>query len=117
MKIELPVGVTSKLYPDKIRFIGDKDSISVFAERIRNLKDLKTGALVKLGEIKVGVSEEITYRFFEKNFVEMPGHAWNIFASKIQDVVEGFEENPFDFNDCGYLYPKLQFDIGVEITE
>lgn len=78
---------------------------------------MKNRTLVQLDKVELKVSDEITLRYNDANYIEMPQQAWGILASKFQDVVEGFEENPFDFNDCGYLYPKLSFDIGIEIVD
>jgi len=37
-------------------------------------------------------------------------------ASKFIEVATGWEESPLDFNDCGYLYPRLDTDLGVELV-
>ena len=48
--------------------------------------------------------------------IAMPADAWNIMASKFIEVAIGWEESPLDFNDCGYLYPRLDTDLGVELV-
>jgi hypothetical protein len=45
----------------------------------------------------------------------MAAHAWNIAASKFIEVATGREKSPFDFGDCGYLRPRPDVDIGVEL--
>ena len=37
-------------------------------------------------------------------------------ASKFLEVLDGYEENPFHFNSCGYT-DKLPLDIGVDVTD
>jgi hypothetical protein len=44
----------------------------------------------------------------------LPGEAGNCLASKFTEVTYGSEESPFDFGDCGYLYPSPYADPGVE---
>jgi hypothetical protein len=45
----------------------------------------------------------------------MTAHAWSIAASKFIEVATGREKSPFDFGDCGYLRPRPDVDIGVEL--
>ncbi len=35
---------------------------------------------------------------------------------KFNEVPIEYEDNPFDFNDCGFTN-KIPFDIGVEVTD
>jgi hypothetical protein len=37
-------------------------------------------------------------------------------ASKFIEVATGWEESPLDFNDCGYLNPRLDTGLGVELV-
>ena len=116
LKIKIPSTISVTYYPDKVRFKGDKAAIANLAEEIRQVSKLKNGQLSKLDKLTLKVSDEITLDSYKPFWVELPNHAWNIMASKFQDVVEGFEDNPFDFNDCGYT-TKVPLDLGVEITD
>lgn len=116
-KIDLPNGMSSRIEDDKIRFIGTSNNLIDLAHEIRKLNLMENGDLIKLGEVDLRVSDEITNFIKGKKMIEMPRHAWNIFASKILEVVNGYEDSPFDFNDCGYLSPRLNFDIGIELTD
>jgi hypothetical protein len=48
--------------------------------------------------------------------IALPPNAWNILASKFAEVATGWEESPFDFGDCGYLHPRPEPDLGVELV-
>ncbi len=117
LKIDLPKGMSSRIADDKIRFIGTTNSLTYLAHEIRKLNLLENGDLIKLDKVDLKVSDEITNFTNDKKMIEMPRQAWNIFASKILEVVDGYEDSPFDFNDCGYLSPRLDFDIGVELID
>ena len=117
LKIDLPKGMSSRIADDKIRFIGTTNSLTYLAHEIRKLNLLENGDLIKLDKVDLRVSDEITNFNYDKKMIEMPRQAWNIFASKILEVVDGYEDSPFDFNDCGYLSPRQDFDIGVELID
>ena len=116
LKIKVPTSVEIEYLKDKVRFKGSKASISDFAEELRKISKLEDGQLCKLDKLTLKVSDYITADQDKVNWIELPDHAWNILASKFQDVVEGFDSNPFDFNDCGYTNP-IPYDIGIEITD
>lgn len=103
-------------FANKVRFIGTKNDLYDFLREFRKLKEFKDGSLVKLDSLTLKISEGITEDRNKKYWIELPDHAWGIMSSKFYDVWEGYDENPFDFNDCGYT-DKNPFDIGVEITD
>lgn len=37
-------------------------------------------------------------------------------ASKFTEVTAGWEDSPFDFGDCEYLYSPADPDLGVELV-
>jgi len=116
LEIGIPSTIEIVVMPDKVRFKGNKDSILSFAENIREVSKLKDGQICKLGNFTLKVSDYITDDQKKPDWIELPNHAWNIMASKFNEVVYGYEDyNPFDFNDCGYI--NIPFDIGIEITD
>jgi len=116
MKIKVPSNIEILYYSDKVRFKGSKFMISGLAEELRQVSKLKNGQFCKLDRLTLKVSDTITTDQNKINWIELPDRAWNILASKFQDVVEEFENNPFDFNECGYTN-RIPFDIGIEITD
>ena len=52
----------------------------------------------------------------DPSVVVLPPDAWNIVASKFSDVVSGREDSPFYFGDCGYLSPRPEPDVGIELV-
>lgn len=117
-KFEIPIPKDLKLewFDNKIRFIGDKNTLFKFIGEFKRLKNLKDSELVKLGQLTLKVSDYITTDREKKNWIEMPPDAWGIMTGKFYDVWEGLDSNPFDFNDCAYT-DKNPFDIGIEITD
>ena len=115
-EIKIPKGVKTEWFADKVRFIGTKNDLYDFLREFRKLKEFKDGSLVKLDSLTLKVSEYITEDRNREHWIELPDHAWGIMSSKFYDVWEGYDENPFDFNDCGYT-DKNPFDIGIEITD
>ena len=49
-------------------------------------------------------------------WIELPDHTWNIITSKFQGIAEGFNNDPFDSNECGYT-DRIPFDIGTEVSD
>ena len=116
MKINVNSNIEIVYYSNKVRFSGSKIGISNLAEEIRKVSKLKDGQMCKIDKLTFKVSKYITADQNKKYWIELPDQAWNILSSKINDVVEGLENNPFDFNDCGYTN-KIPYDIGVEIID
>ncbi len=116
LQIKVPNAITIVYFPDKVRFIGEAQDIALFAEKFRQLSKFNDGDLCKLDKLTLKVSNYITLDIHKEHWIELPPDAWNILASKFLDVVDGYEDNPFDFNDCGYT-DKLLFDIGIEVTD
>jgi len=114
--ILIPKGIQQEWFDDKVRFIGSKSELFSFIEEFRRLTTLNNGDCVKLGKLTLKVSDHLTEDRDKQNWVELPTHAWNIMASKFYDVLEAFENNPFDFNECSYTY-KNPFDIGIQCKD
>ncbi|HBS11303.1 MAG TPA: hypothetical protein DEO36_01995 [Flavobacteriaceae bacterium] len=115
-EIQIPVGIEQEWFQNKVRFVGEKEKIYKLSREFIRLKELKSGDKVKLGKLTLKVSDYITSDRKKTNWIELPNHAWGIMSSKFYDVWEGYDDNPFDFNDCGYI-DKIPFDIGIEITD
>ncbi len=115
-EIEIPNGIKQEWFQNKVRFVGNKDLIYKFSREFKRLKELNEGDKVKLGKLTLKVSDCITSDQKKPHWIELPNHAWGIMSSKFYDVWEGFDDNPLDFNDCGYI-DKIPFDLGIEITD
>lgn len=116
LEIKVPASIEIVHMADKVRFRGTKDDISKFAKEFYKLKELKDGQICKLDKYILKVSEYLTTDRVKENLVELPNHAWGIMGSKFNEVTYEYEDNPFDFNECGYT-DKNPFDIGVEVTD
>ncbi|WP_228450720.1 hypothetical protein [Chryseolinea soli] len=116
LRVTLPKGLNIEHSEEKVTFIGTTDEISAFAHEIRKIAKFKDGALVSVDRYIFKVSDYKTEDGFRNNWIELPGRGWGVMSSKFLEVVEGYEENPFWFNSCGYT-DKLPLDIGVEVTD
>lgn len=116
LEIKVPKSIEIVHMDDKVRFRGTKDDISKFANEFYRLTELSDGHICKLDKYTLKVSDYITPDREKENWIELPNHAWGIMGSKFNEVPYGYEDNPFDFNDCGYT-DKNPFDIGVEVTD
>jgi len=116
LEIKVPTGVEIVYLDNKVRFRGTKEDILKFAKEFHGLKALKSGQLCRLDRYTLKVSDYITLDGVKENWIELPSRAWGVMGSKFYEVPNGYEDNPFDFNDCGYT-DKIPFDIGVEVTD
>lgn len=73
------------------------------------------GSRVRMGMFEFRSSNEIPL-IPDPLVVVLPPDAWNILASKFAEVVSGREESPFYFAECGYLSPRPEPDIGIELV-
>ena len=111
----LPKGIEVVEHQDGLIFKGSAEQIDQLADEIRQLSTLKNNEKVKFGQYRFIISDFIPATQ-NKGTVQLPNHAWNIMASKFSEVANSWEDSPFNFNDCGYINPKLEFDIGVELV-
>lgn len=116
LEIKVPTSIEIVHMKNKVRFRGTKEDISKFSKEFYKLKELNNGQFSKLDRYTLKVSDFITSDRDRQNWIELPNHAWGIMGSKFNEVPYGFEDNPFDFNDCGYT-DKNPFDIGVEVID
>ncbi len=114
MKLSLPKGLVLDELEDKFRFRGTADQIQELSKELRRMQNLSHGQKCRLEKLTFIISDEVP-AFADKFTIQLPKQAWNIMASKFSEVANSWEESPFDFNDCGYLSPKLEIDLGVEL--
>ena len=111
---KLPKDIEVIEFQDRLRFKGTANQIDQLALEIQQLSTLKNDQKVKLGDYSFVISDIVPI-LPKRGIIQLPNHAWNIMASKFSEVANNWEDSPFDFNDCGYINPKLDFDIGVEL--
>lgn len=116
LEINVPKSIEIVHMSNKVRFRGTKKAISKFAIEFYRLRTFTDGQLCKLDKYTLKVSDYITTDREKENWIELPNHAWGIMGSKFLEVPYEYEDNPFDFNDCGYT-DRNPFDIGVEVTD
>ena len=116
LEIKIPPTIKTEWFDNKVRFIGCKVDIYNFSRELKQLKEFNNSDLIKLGELTLKVSDYLTSDRERKNWIELPNDAWGIMSSKFYDSWEGYDDNPLDFNSCGYTN-KNPFDIGIEITD
>lgn len=116
LQLTLPKGLKIDRLDDRIKFTGTAYEISKLAGEIRKISHLNDGQLAKVGNYIFKVSDYMTEDRFKTNWVELPKQGWNVMASKFLEVTDRYEENPFNFNSCGFT-DKITLDIEVEVTD
>ena len=111
LEILVPTTIEIVHMDDKVRFRGTKEDISKFSKEFYRLKELNDGQLCKLDKYTLKVSDYITPDREKENWIELPNHAWGIMGSKFNEVPYEYEDNPFDFNDCGYTVCVRRADV------
>lgn len=84
-------------------------------EFFRQLSHKTVGSRVRVGKFVLCSSDEIPV-IPDPLVVVLPPDAWGIVASKFAEVAGGWEESPFYFGDCGYLSPRPEPDVGIELV-
>jgi len=114
-KLVLPLGIVAVDSPKGLRFKGSATALLRLCETLDRLKDAPDGSRFIVGCWIVGVLEHQPLLDSPK-LIAMPRSAWAILSAKFAEVATGWEETPFDFSDCGYLWPPPDPDIGVEVV-
>ncbi len=114
-KFNLPDGMDLIELDNKLRFKGTADQIDRLSSEILKIAELKKNQKYKLGKFIFSVSDTIPTDF-DLHHVRILADAWKIMSLKFREVANSWESSPFDFNDCGYLDPKLEFNLGVELV-
>ncbi|MBN2267738.1 MAG: hypothetical protein JW725_05385 [Candidatus Babeliaceae bacterium] len=114
-EIQLPTSIEIIQGPNGPRFKGPALAIRELATSLRVLQDAPAGSVCYVGSLELYVTNN-PHDPYNKGRIALPKNAWNILASKFVEVTCGWEESPFDFSDCGYLFPEPTIDIGVELV-
>jgi len=112
-KLVLPVGIVVVDSPKGLRFQGTATALLRLSEVLHRLKEAPDGSRFTVGDWIVGVFGDQPLLDSPK-LIALPRTAWSILSSKVAEVASGIEKTPFDFSDCGYLWPPPDPDIGVE---
>jgi len=114
-RIDLQSSVEVIEGPNGPRFRGPALALRELASSLRTLRDAPLGLICHVGSIELYVTDDPNDPHREGR-VAFPREAWNILASKFTEVTSGREDSPFDFGDCGYLYPRPELDLGIELV-
>jgi len=119
----VPPDVSVHPTAEALRFHGTALAIATLAEEFRKLERSEPGSEAHVGTWTLRVDDNLPMEVRDSEIV-LPWHAWGIVASLFRDVAYGYEENPLDFSDSGYLSatgqdgsrrPWPQPDIGVVV--
>ena len=115
LTIDLPESVEIIDGPFGPRFKGPALPLRRLAESLRVLSKVPLGFVCLVGHLELYVTDDPSDPHAQGR-VSMPRNAWNILASKFVEVTAGYEESPFDFGDCGFLYRRPDPDLGVVLV-
>jgi hypothetical protein len=113
--IAISLGVEIVDGPTGVRLRGPAGPVAETLDRLRALKNEHDGYTARLGDWTLIVDDLVSGQLPPRT-VSLPGRAWNIAASVLRDAAFGDYTNPMDFGDVGYLNPRPEVDIGVEIV-
>jgi len=113
--IETPSEVQIVQGPSGPRFRGPALPLRALAESLRSLSIAPLGLVCHIGSIELYVTND-PHDSHAQGRIALPRDAWNILASKFVEVTAGWEESPFDFGDCGFLHPRPNPDLGIELV-
>jgi hypothetical protein len=114
-RLNLPSSVEIVAGPSGPRFRGSALPLRSLAKMLRGLSTAPTGLVCRIGSIELYVTNDPN-DLGAQGRVALPDHAWIVLASKFVEVTAGWEDSPFDFADCGYLHPKPDPDLGIELV-
>lgn len=114
-RLNLPASVEVVQGPRGPRFRGPAPALRELAASLRTLRNSPLGLVCYVGSVELYVTNDPKDPQC-RGRIALPRKAWNILASKFTEVATGWEESPFDFGDCGYLYPRPETDLGVELV-
>ena len=114
-RIDLPESIHVVQGPVGPQLRGPALELRKLASSLRTLRDASNGFVCRVGSVKLYVTDDRNDPHAVGR-IALPREAWNILASKFIEVTAGLEETPFDFGDCGYLYPRPDPDLGIELV-
>jgi hypothetical protein len=100
----LPSGLEVLSSPDALRFKGDAAALLDLGEELRKLERSPSGSAVQVQEWTLTVDDELAFPSGDR-VIKMPWHFWGMAAGKFRDVGSGWELNPYDFTEMGYMFP------------
>jgi hypothetical protein len=115
MILNLPASVEIVQGPRGPRFRGPALALRELAASLRTLRDAPVGSICTVDSVELYVTNDPKDPN-NSGRIALPNDAWNILASKFTEVTWGYEKSPFYFGDCGYLYPRPDPDLGVELV-
>jgi hypothetical protein len=117
----LPAGLKVESSPEAIRFRGKAEAIGRLRGEFDKLERSPAGSEVHVAGWIFRV-EDTYLPDPADNVIRMPWHAWGIAGSVLSDAAYGYESNPLDFSQVGYIVdiaedgtrtPWPRPDIGV----
>ena len=117
----VPAGLTVEASPHALRFRGPADAVARLRGEFRKLARSQPGAEVRVEGWTLRVQDDIP-EGVSNAVIVLPWHAWQMVGILLSDVAYGYEPNPFDFSEVGYIslvaedgtrMPWPRPDIGV----
>lgn len=112
--LTLPAGIKVKLRSKYVHFEGSPEDLLPLSKEFARFAEMESGLLVQIDEVQLRITDKVTKRYHERNYVEMPRKAWKIFADSMELLAEKGKAKLYDFNDSGYLF-TMPFSIGFRV--
>lgn len=112
--LTLPAGIKVKLRSKYVHFEGSPEDLLPLSKEFARFAEMESGLLVQIDEVQLRITDKVTSRYHERNYVEMPRKAWKIFADSMELLAEKGKPKLYDFNDSGYLF-TMPFSIGFRV--
>ncbi len=112
--LRLPPGIKVKLRSKYAHFVGQAEDMAVLSKEFVRFAEMEQGLLAQIDEVQLRITGAVTKRYHERNYVEMPRRAWEIFAEQMEAISEKGRAKTYDFNNSGYLF-TMPFSIGFQV--
>lgn len=117
LRIKLPVGVKIKYNKSAAYLYASKGALTPVVQELRQFAETGNGAIAKMADLTLKVSNTISPIAVKPKSVVMPVEAWEYLVERFSNVLAGNECNPLHFNECGYLNPPVDYDLGILVTD